>query len=230
MRNIGNEKAQGSKEALLEVMRRRRLVAVIRSRTRDDALSLARAAARAGISLIEITTTVPEAFGVIEELAAEGGLQVGAGTVLSADHARRAIGAGARFVVAPSLELELIPICRTAGVLCIPGAATPTEIVAGWRAGADLVKLFPADLLGGPGFVRQMLGPFPQVRFVVSGGVDRSNVQDYVRLGVLGICLGSAFLERLLATEGTAGFSSTVGGYVELVERALEPPKESADE
>jgi 2-dehydro-3-deoxyphosphogluconate aldolase / (4S)-4-hydroxy-2-oxoglutarate aldolase len=119
---------------------------------------------------------------------------VGAGTVLSKQDAKQAIEAGACFVVAPSLELDLIPLCHKAGVACFPGAATPTEILTAHRVGADLVKIFPADLLGGPYFIKQMQGPFPDVRFMVSGGVSLANVQEYVQTGVTGICLGSAYL------------------------------------
>ena len=101
--------------------------------------------------------------------------------MLAPQQAERAIGAGAEFVVSPSLELNLIGLCHTANIACFAGAATPTEIIAAQRAHADLVKIFPADLVGGPYFIRQMQGPFPEVRFMVSGGVSLKNVDDYVR-------------------------------------------------
>ena len=151
------------------------------------------------------------------ELAREKRVHVGAGTVLAPQQAERAINAGAEFVVSPSLELNLIDICHGANVACFPGAATPTEIIAARRAHADLVKIFPADLVGGPYFIKQMRGPFPDIRYMVSGGVSLKNVQEYVRAGVTGICLGSAYLEALLKEEGKKRFVKEMQKFVKLV-------------
>jgi 2-dehydro-3-deoxyphosphogluconate aldolase/(4S)-4-hydroxy-2-oxoglutarate aldolase len=147
------------------------------------------------------------------------GFYVGAGTVLSEGQAREAIAAGANFLVAPSLELNLIPLCHEGGVPFFPGAATPTEILTAARGGADLVKIFPADLAGGPDFIRQMAGPFPDVRFMVSGGVSLENVADYVRLGVTGICLGSAYLGNLFS-RGRSTFDEAIAKFTRLVAEA----------
>src|SRR3970282_757991 len=152
-----------------------RLVAVVRSKSADEALALSRAAAEGGIKFVEITFSVPGALDVIKELAARKDIHVGAGTVLAPQQAERAIGVGAEFIVSPSLELNLVGICRMANLACFPGAATATEIVAAQRARADLVKIFPADLVGGLYLIRQMPGPFPDVRFMVSGGVSLTN-------------------------------------------------------
>ncbi|HEY1236223.1 MAG TPA: bifunctional 4-hydroxy-2-oxoglutarate aldolase/2-dehydro-3-deoxy-phosphogluconate aldolase [Candidatus Binatia bacterium] len=198
---------------------RRRLVAVVRSKTADAALDLADAAADAGIQFIEITFSVPGALDVIKELAVRKDLRVGAGTVLAPQQAERAISAGAQFVVAPSLEINLIGICHAANVACFPGAATATEIIAAHRARADLVKIFPADLVGGPYFIRQMQGPFPEVRFMVSGGVSLKNLAQYVEIGVTGICLGSAYLGELLATAGKKSFVREVRKFVSIVDK-----------
>src|SRR6266481_8021636 len=201
-------------------MQRHRLVAVVRSQSSDEAYRIACAASDAGIWFVEITFTVPDALCVIERLALRSDLYVGAGTVLSKKDGMEAIEAGARFVVAPTLELDLIPLCHKAGVACFPGAATPTEILAARRGGADLVKVFPADLLGGPHFIRQMQGPFPDVRFMVSGGVSLANVQEYVQVGVTGICLGSAYLGSLLAEKGNSGFVKEIKEFMKRVEEA----------
>lgn len=197
-----------------------RLVAVIRSKSAEEALSLAHAAAEGGIKFVEITFSVPGALDVIKELSARENLHVGAGTVLAPQQAERAIGAGAEFVVSPSLELNLIGLCHTANIACFPGAATPTEIIAARRARADLVKIFPADLAGGPYFIRQMQGPFPDVRFMVSGGVSLKNVGEYVQVGVTGICLGSAYLDNLLAGQGKKRFVKAMQQFVKLVAAA----------
>jgi 2-dehydro-3-deoxyphosphogluconate aldolase/(4S)-4-hydroxy-2-oxoglutarate aldolase len=193
------------------------LVAVVRSRSAEEALALAHAAADGGIKFVEITFTVPGALDVIKELAARRNIHVGAGTVLAPQQAERAISVGAEFVVSPSLEINLIGLCHTANVACFPGAATPTEIMAAHRAHADLVKIFPADLAGGPYFIRQMQGPFPEVRFMVSGGVSLKNVAEYVQVGVTGICLGSAYLGSLLAEEGKKEFAKEMQKFVDLV-------------
>jgi len=205
---------------LIQEMGRTRLVAVVRSKSAEEALATAKAVAEGGVQFIEITFSVPSALDVIEILVAEGRLHVGAGTVLANEEAEEAIGTGAQFIVSPSLELNLIPICHDANVPCIPGAATPTEILAAARAKADLVKIFPADTIGGPHFVRQMSGPFPDIRFMVSGGVSLTNIKGYVQAGVTGICLGSAYLTSTLAQKGHAGLVSELQQFVSLVDEA----------
>lgn len=210
------------RKAVLHELTQSRLVAVVRSKSPDEALAIARAAAVAGVKFVEITFTVPRAIEVISALTQENDLYVGAGTVLAVEQAEAAIGAGAKFVVAPSLELNLIPVCHAAGIACFPGAATPTEILSAARAGADLVKIFPADVLGGVEFVKQMSGPFPDIRFMVSGGVNLANLAEYVQAGVIGICLGSATLAQFLAEKGHKGMVGELSRYVQLVKETLE--------
>jgi 2-dehydro-3-deoxyphosphogluconate aldolase/(4S)-4-hydroxy-2-oxoglutarate aldolase len=205
---------------LIAELQASRLVAVVRSKSAEEALALGRAAAEGGIKFVEITFSVPGALDVIKQLSSQKNLHVGAGTVLALQQAERAIGAGAQFIVSPSLELNLIGICHAANLACFPGAATPTEIIAAQRARADLVKIFPADLVGGPYFIRQMQGPFPDVRFMVSGGVSLKNVADYVQAGVTGICLGSAYLGSLLAEKGKKPFIKEMQQFVRLVAKA----------
>lgn len=211
------ESAEKKRSDLIAEMERCRLVAVVRSASAKEANETVAAVAEGGIRFIEITLTVPDAFSVIRRWAGSPGIRVGAGTVLSADQAEGAIAAGAEFVVSPTLELDLVPLCHRAGVACVTGAATATEILAAVRGAADIVKLFPADCLGGPNFVRQLLGPLPDVRFMVSGGVDERNVQEYIRLGVTGIVLGSAFLNRLIRENGPAALSDEARRFVRLV-------------
>jgi len=207
---------------LIEGMHRHRLVAVVRSKSAEEAVETAAAVADGGIKFVEITFSVPGAVEVIAELAKRSDLRVGGGTVLSPDEAQQAITAGAQFIVSPTLELNLVPICRGADVACVSGAATPSEIVSAMRAGADLVKIFPADCVGGPHFVRQLRGPFPDVRLMVSGGVDENNVKEYAALGVTGICIGSAALRDSLAKSGRDGLAKYVHKFVKLVEQHLE--------
>ncbi len=217
---VKEKELAANRAELTSRMQQHRLVAVVRSKSAEEALATARAVADAGVWFVEITLTVPGALGVIKELAVRRDLFVGAGTVLGKKEAQQAIAAGARFVVSPTLELDLIPLCHKAGVACVSGAATPTEIVAAARGGADLVKIFPADCLGGVSFVRQMLGPLPNVRFMVSGGVDLGNVGEYVELGVTGLALSSAFLAELFAAGGRDRVREQARQFVEEVEKA----------
>lgn len=208
------------KAEVIREMERHRLVAVVRSKSSEEALRTARGVVEAGVRLVEITMSVPGALGLIKELAQEEGFCVGAGTVLAREDAKQAIKDGARFVVSPTLELDLVPICREAGVAVVSGAATPTEVLAAVRAQADLVKIFPADCLGGPHFIKQIAAALPRARFMVSGGVNRSNVEEYLRIGVTGLALGSAFLADLLAKQGHGGLVSEVRQLVGLVEQS----------
>jgi len=209
-----------NRAALITEMQRSRLVAVVRSKTPEDALALAQAAIDGGVKFVEITFSVPGAPHVIKNLSGHPDAHVGAGTVLSKKQAEATIGAGAKFIVSPTLELDLIPICHEANIACFPGAATPTEILTAARAGAELVKIFPADLVGGVDFIRQMVGPFPEVRFMVSGGVNLSNVKDYVQVGAIGICLGSAYLGSFLAQHGRERFIEEMKKFTRAVNEA----------
>jgi len=209
-------------------MQRRRLVAVVRAKSAKEAVETAEAVAEGGIRFVEITFTVPGAVEVIESLSKRGNLHIGGGTVLSLADADRAISAGAEFIVSPTLEVNLIPICHDAKVACISGAATPTEILTAKRAGADLVKIFPADTVGGAHFVRQILGPFPDVRLMVSGGVNETNVNEYAEIGVIGICLGSAMLRAELLKNGRAGLARLARNFVDSVESTLGAHKADA--
>ncbi|HUK42262.1 MAG TPA: bifunctional 4-hydroxy-2-oxoglutarate aldolase/2-dehydro-3-deoxy-phosphogluconate aldolase [Candidatus Acidoferrales bacterium] len=206
-----------SRVELLRKMQRSRLVAVVRSRTTEDALALAQSAIDGGVKFVEITFSVLGALDVIKNLSGHSDAHVGAGTVLSKKQAESAMGAGAKFIVSPTLELDLIPLCHEANIPCFLGAATPTEILTAARADADLVKIFPADLVGGVDFIRQMVGPFPQVRFMVSGGVNLSNVKDYVQVGVVGICLGSVYLGGFLAQHGHERFVEEMTKFTKAV-------------
>jgi 2-dehydro-3-deoxyphosphogluconate aldolase/(4S)-4-hydroxy-2-oxoglutarate aldolase len=192
-----------TKDEVLAGLLASKVVAVIRM---ADAAKLAAAAAalrRGGVTAIEVTMTVPGAVGIIREMAREKapGLLVGAGTVLDAGAASEVIGAGADFVVSPVTDRDMIRVCREAGVLVAPGAFTPTEIVAAWRAGADIVKVFPATSLG-PQFIRDLRGPLPQVRLMPTGGVDLTNAGEFITAGACCVGIGTALLDRVIVEKG----------------------------
>lgn len=177
-----------------------RAVAVIRAERVADPVALANALADSGIRAVEFTFTIPDVLAAIEAAAASGAL-VGAGTVLSAEQARAAIDAGARFVVSPACVPELAEPCREAGVPFFMGAMTPTEVVGAIKAAATAVKLFPARL-GGPAYLRDLRGPFPDVAFLPSGGVDERNARDFLEAGAVAVYAGSSLAPPELVEAG----------------------------
>jgi 2-dehydro-3-deoxyphosphogluconate aldolase/(4S)-4-hydroxy-2-oxoglutarate aldolase len=174
-----------------------KIVAVIRTPVPAAAVRAAEALRGGGVTAIEVTLTVPGAADVIRAMArGKGpGVLVGAGTVLDAAAASEVIAAGADFVVSPISDGDVIRTCREAGVLVAPGAFTPTEIMAAWRAGADIVKVFPATSLG-PRFFRDLRGPLPQVRLMPTGGVTVENARDFLEAGACCVGIGTALLDR----------------------------------
>jgi 2-dehydro-3-deoxyphosphogluconate aldolase/(4S)-4-hydroxy-2-oxoglutarate aldolase len=180
-----------------------RVVAVIRMKDADRLGAVAAALGRGGVRAVEVTMTVPGAVGIIRELARTkgAGALVGAGTVLDAATAAAVIEAGADFVVSPVFDRDTVAACREAGVVVAPGAFTPTEIVAAWRAGADLVKVFPATSLG-PQFVRDVRGPLPEVRLMPTGGVTVENARDFLAAGAACVGLGTALVDAKAVEAG----------------------------
>lgn len=185
------------RQQVLRVMNEARLVAVVRSSTREKARLAARAVIEGGFRLVEITFTVPDAPELIEEMSREApdGTIVGAGSVINTDQAKLAIGAGAEFVVSPIRQLDLVRVCHQAGVACVLGALTATEMVEAHRAGADQVKVFPAGLVGGPRYFQQILGPLPGLALMASGGVTLVNFRDFLAAGATTLALQSDLLK-----------------------------------
>lgn len=177
-----------------------RLVAVIRAERPEDALFAARAMAAAGVRGIEITFTVPDAAASIREAIAAlpPEVVVGAGTVLTEAQAREALGAGARFLVSPVGDAWLVRIGHEHGALVAIGGLTPTEIVAAARAGADYVKVFPGESLGGPAYIKHLRGPLPDIMLMVTGGVTRENAADYLAAGAQSVGLGSDLMPKAM--------------------------------
>jgi 2-dehydro-3-deoxyphosphogluconate aldolase/(4S)-4-hydroxy-2-oxoglutarate aldolase len=185
------------KDKVLKGLLASKAVAVIRM---TDAAKLAKAAAalrKGGITAFEVTMTVPGAVEIIRAMARDKvpGVLVGAGTVLDAGAASDVIGAGADFVVSPITDGDMIMACREAEVLVVPGAFTPTEIAAAWRAGADIVKVFPATSLG-PQFFRDLRGPLPHIRIMPTGGVTLENAREFLEAGACCVGIGTALLDK----------------------------------
>src|SRR5437016_10280838 len=165
----------------------------------------ARALAAGGVGAVEVTLTTPGAIDAIADLASDrklAGCVIGAGTVLDESAARYVIDAGARFVVCPALDPAVIRACRDREVPCMPGAFTPTELLAAWRAGAPVVKLFPASAVG-PAYIRDVLAPLPLLRLVPSGGVSVENAGSWILAGAPAGSAGGGRASALLLPEGS---------------------------
>jgi 2-dehydro-3-deoxyphosphogluconate aldolase/(4S)-4-hydroxy-2-oxoglutarate aldolase len=185
-----------SKETQLRQVLDCGIVAVVRSRDSRQLVDVVRALADGGVTVVEITMSVPDALEVLRQVRQALGERVllGAGTVLDAETARAVLLAGAEYVVAPTLNFEVIRLCRRYDKLVMPGAFTPTEILAAWEAGADIVKVFPADVVG-PAFFKALRGPLPQIRVMPTGGVDLSTAAAFLKAGACCLGVGSQLVE-----------------------------------
>ncbi len=179
------------------------VVAVIRMKDSKRLLKVIEAIRGGGVKSIEITMTVPGAVGIIAELVktAHEDVLIGAGTVTDVDAARAVADAGARFVVGPILNLDVVRYCHQQNLVVIPGCFSPTEILAGWNAGADVIKVFPATSLG-PKYFKDLHGPFPDIRLMPTGGVTIDNVGEWVKAGAVAIGIGSDLLDKQAIEEG----------------------------
>jgi 2-dehydro-3-deoxyphosphogluconate aldolase/(4S)-4-hydroxy-2-oxoglutarate aldolase len=179
------------------------IVAVVRSSDSQQLVDVAQSLADGGVTVVEITFTVPNVLEVIRQVRQSLGDQIllGAGTVLDPETARQAILAGAEFIVAPTLNLDVIRLCRRYDKLVIPGAFTPTEILTAWENGAEIVKVFPAEA-GGPNYLKAIRAPLPQVRLMPTGGVDLTNAAAYFQAGACCIGVGSQLVEPKAVAAG----------------------------
>ena len=198
------------------------IVAVVRAPDPGGLVEVVGALADGGVTVAEVTFTVPDAAGVIREARRQlgGRVLLGAGSVLDTETARLAILAGAEFVVSPTLNLDVIRLCKRYAVPVLPGAYTPTEILAAWEAGADIVKVFPADALG-PAFFKAMRGPLPQVKLMPTGGVDVTTAGDFLRAGAVCLGVGSQLVEPVaVKTRDYARLTDLARQYVAVVGEA----------
>ena len=171
------------------------VIPAIRVSSADDAIFASEAIFSAGIPVVEITMTTPGATGVISHLLRkQRDVIVGAGTVLDLETAEKCVEAGASFLTSTGLDPELVQFARENGVPVIPGAMTPTEVIIARRADAAFIKIFPCASLGGPAYIRALRGPFPDVRFVASGGVNQQTAGQYIRAGSNALGIGHDLL------------------------------------
>ena len=204
------------------------IVPVVRAASGEEALAVVDAIRAGGIDVIELTMTVPGAVEVIRELARRCGDDVllGAGTVLDAETARACMLAGARFVVSPIVDAGTIACCRTYGVPAMAGALTPTEVVQAWKAGADVVKIFPCSAVGGASYIRALKAPLPQIALMPTGGVSLATVGDFIRAGATAVGAGADLVDVARIRAGDPGaVTEKARQYVAAVAQARAPGK-----
>jgi 2-dehydro-3-deoxyphosphogluconate aldolase / (4S)-4-hydroxy-2-oxoglutarate aldolase len=193
------------KKAVIERITTTGVIPVIRAQSADEAASAIAAIQKGGVSVLEITMTVPGAIELIREVARRvTDALVGAGTVLDPENALACIDAGARFVVSPALNLATIAACREAGIVILPGALTPTEVLTAWNAGADFVKVFPANALGGPSYLKSLKAPLPHVKLVPTGGVNLKTAKDFIKAGASALGVGADLVDLQALRRGDA--------------------------
>ncbi len=203
LRDNASEEVVMSKESHLRQVLDGGIVAVVRSPDSRQLVEVARALADGGVTVVEITMTVPDALEVLRQVRQALGdrILLGAGTVLDAETARAVLLAGAEYIVAPTVNRNVIRLCQRYDKLVMPGAFTPTEILTAWEAGADIVKVFPADVVG-PAFFKALKGPLPQIRLMPTGGVDLKTAADFLRAGACALGIGGQLVEPKAVAEG----------------------------
>src|ERR1700710_152462 len=191
------------KQEVLQSLRDIGLVPVLRAASVDKALALASAIADGGVTVLEVTMTVPGAIEVMRRLAqSRPDILVGAGTVLDPETARMCILEGAKFVVSPALNLGTIEMCHRYSVPVLPGGLTPTEIVTAWQAGADVVKVFPASAMGGAKYLKSLKAPLPQIELIPTGGVSLATAKEFLEAGAFALGVGSDLVNAKAMAEG----------------------------
>ena len=206
------------KDAILSKIKSERVVALIRADNPDGLLDCAKALAEGGLTSIELTMTTPGAIRMLEKATAElPDFIFGLGTVLDAETARAGILAGAKFIVTPALRPDVITLCKRYSVPILSGALTPTETVNAWEAGADAVKIFPAEFFG-PAYIKSLKAPLPHIDLVPTGGVTAENVGDFLKAGATATAAGSSLVEaKALKEKNWAAITAKARAFVAAV-------------
>ncbi|HEY5381202.1 MAG TPA: bifunctional 2-keto-4-hydroxyglutarate aldolase/2-keto-3-deoxy-6-phosphogluconate aldolase [Acidobacteriaceae bacterium] len=207
------------KEEIVEKLREIGVVPVLRAESEEQALAIAAAIADGGVTVLEITMTVPGAVRVIARLTKERpDLLIGAGTVLDAETARVCMLEGAQFVVSPALNLKTIEMCQRYSIPVLPGALTPTEVVTAWQAGADVIKIFPASALGGAKYLKSLKAPLPQVEMIPTGGVSLATAREFLDAGAFALGVGADLVDtKAMAAGQPEKITANARKYLEIV-------------
>jgi len=199
------------------------VVPVVRASSPAQAIAAAEAVCAGGISVVEVTMTVPGAIEVIAQLAKSMGnsVLIGAGTVLNADSARRCLDAGAQFLVSPGFDLETVKFANARNVLITAGALTPTEVITAWNAGSDLVKIFPCGNVGGAKYIKALKGPLPDIPMIPTGGVNLNTAAEFIQAGSAAVGVGGELiLASALKSGNTREITELAKQYVSIVHEA----------
>jgi 2-dehydro-3-deoxyphosphogluconate aldolase/(4S)-4-hydroxy-2-oxoglutarate aldolase len=210
------------REEACEVIKQIGILPSVRVNSRDLALFAAETVYAAGIPIVEITLTVPGALEVVKDVATRyPDMVVGAGTVLDERSAQLCINAGARFLTSPGFVPEVVAFARRADVAVLPGALTPTEVIAAWKAGSDFVKIFPTGLVGGAQYVRVLKVPLPQIKLIATGGVNQLTATDFILAGASAIGVGGELLpNEALHLRETDRIYELAGRFLAMVKEA----------
>ena len=194
-----------AKSEVIEKIKEIGILPVIRADSASEAKQLIEAIKKGGITTIEVTMTVPNAVELIADLAGNySDILIGAGTVLDAETAAECIEAGAKFIISPALNFDTIKFCNERSIVVMPGALTPTEIVAAWNAGADFVKVFPANALGGANYLKSLKAPLPHIKLIPTGGVSLSTAADFIKAGAEAVGVGGDLADLSAIRENRA--------------------------
>ena len=192
-----------NKAEVLRHVQQTGLVPVLRAESADQGFALAEAILEGGVDVLEVTMTVPGAVALITRLVKEKpDILVGAGTVLDAESARACIGEGAQFIVSPAFDEETVAYCRKEEIAVLPGALTPTEVIRAWRAGADVIKVFPASAMGGASYLRSLRAPLPEIKVIPTGGVSLTTARDFLDAGAMALGIGADLVNTTAIKEG----------------------------
>ena len=207
------------KQEVLARIKEMGLVPVLRAASEEQAMELASAIAEGGITVLEVTMTVPGAVRVMARLAKERPeILLGAGTVLDPETAHACIEEGAQFVVSPGFNLKTVELCRKQSIAVLPGALTPTEILAAWEAGADVVKVFPVSAMGGAKYLKSLKAPLPQIELIPTGGVSLTTAREYLEAGAYALGVGADLVDPEAIVRGRPEqITETARRYVETV-------------
>jgi len=212
-----------TKQTILSTIREIGLVPVVRTASADSAFKAIEAIYEGGVLTAEITMTVPGALRALEKLADHFGdrMLLGAGTVLDPETCRACMLAGAQFFVTPALNFKTIEMAHRYSKPIIPGALTPTEVLAAWEAGADIVKIFPCDNVGGPKYIKALKGPFPQIEMIPTGGVSLTTAGDFLKAGSCAVAVGGELVDAKTIKEGNYPiFTERAKRFLEVVKTA----------
>ena len=212
-------------ETTQETLERVGLIPVLRARNAAQAHAIVKAMIAGGVTVVEVTMTVPGALDVLKELKKEYGseLLLGSGTVTTGDEAEATIEAGAEFVVSPSFHANVVAKTKALGKLSVPGALTPTEVITAWREGADYVKVFPCSAMGGASYLKALLAPFPYLKLIPTGGVTLQTAESFLRAGARALGVGSDLVNLAAVDAGKPEtITETAREYLKIMAKVRE--------